>query len=770
MWRRVWWAISIIAGVTAVSFWIISLGSKSDTSLSRLSSLITVLSFPVSVIGLLMPLVSSLAERRSSAVRPRSPGFFGVRPPYGLLSTHVRGREAMLKGLLVSARRPTAAFHVLAAMGGSGKTTVALELCKRAEASGFRAWWIVASGSQEIMTDMLEVAAELGAPESALDDAREGRRIPSDLVWSYLQASRKWVLVIDNADAPELLARDQRSVAEGTGWVRPSNSGLTVVTSRRTDEEVWGASSRIHALSVLNDVDGAQVLLDLAPTAGSVTDAQGLSARLGGMPLALHLAGHHISDPLTVVHTFAAYTRELERRFSVLLAEPGTRPHEADRKRAVTTTWDISLDDLNTRGYRQVHGVLQVISCFAPATPIPLALLTEDVISDQVQLTDDATRREVLDESIRGLRSVGLIDLDSLPATGEERMRTLLIHPLVAETTLRKMSAAELQVVLARATQATAALIGGLQPQEPETWPLWRAMAPHLGTLLDQAAENEIRATLIGSVNQLAWALCESGDYSVAEDVLRRAITVGDELGSLHPDVLAAHHCLGGVLREMQRPEDAFVEYREALAGRESVYGLEHVETLATRGNLAGSLWDLGRLEEAEQEYRAVLTARQRVLGAGHEATMVTRHNLAGVLRSRGQLDDAAHEFNIALRAEVDSLGADPPVTLSTRHNIARVLAEKGEHQAAEGAYREVLGDRARVLGDLHPATLQTRESLAELLAATGRTEEALTEYSDLLSGQTSVLGSLHSDTRRTRQAIRDLTGRRHLFRRVQRR
>ncbi|WP_405926926.1 tetratricopeptide repeat protein [Streptomyces sp. NBC_00035] len=676
----------------------------------------------------------------------------------------------MLKGLLASAKRPTAAFHVLAALGGSGKTTVALELCKRAESRGFRAWWIVASDSREIVTDMLEVAAELGAPESALDDAREGRGIPSDLVWSYLQASRKWVLVIDNADAPELLGRDQRPVAEGTGWVRPSISGLTVVTSRRTDEEVWGASSRIHALNVLNDVDGAQVLLDLAPTAGSVIEAQALSARLGGMPLALHLAGRHISDPLTGVHTFAAYSRELERRFSALLAEPGSRPHEADRRRTVTTTWDISLDDLNARGYLQVNDVFQVISCFAPATPIPLELLTENIISDQVQLADGTTRRESLEESIRGLRSVGLIDLGSLLAVGEEGLRTLLIHPLVAETTLRKMSVAEFQAVLARAAQSTAVLIGRLRPQEPDTWPLWRAMAPHLGTLLDQTAENKTRATLIDSVNQAAWALCESGDYSIAEDLLRRAIVMGDELGSLHPNVLAAHHCLGGVLREMQRPEDAVIEYREALAGRESVYGLDHVETLATRGNLAGSLWDLGRLEEAEQEYRAVLTARLHVLGASHEATMVAHHNLAGILRSRGQLDDAAREFNIALRAEVDNLGDDHPVTLSTRYSIARVLAEKRESQAAEHAYREVLADRARVLGALHPATFQTRESLAELLAATGRMEEALTEYSTLLSGRTSVLGSLHSETRRTRQAIRDLTGRRYLFQRLRRR
>src|SRR5215216_503999 len=95
---------------------------------------------------------------------------------------------------------------------------------------------------------------------------------PSGL-WALLERSRRgWLLVVDNADQPDLLAAPTPAsgttlptmVADGTGWIRSTRRGLVVVTSRVGDRRVWGAGQvEVHQLGVLHPEDATTVLLDL---------------------------------------------------------------------------------------------------------------------------------------------------------------------------------------------------------------------------------------------------------------------------------------------------------------------------------------------------------------------------------------------------------------------------------------------------------------------------------------------------------------------------
>jgi hypothetical protein len=81
----------------------------------------------------------------------------------------------------------------------------------------------------------------LGATSAQIKQARVGMRSLTDLVWARQAATGPWVLVIDNADQPELLAADGGSAGDGNGVVRGSEHGLVLVTSRVSAPEVWGA-------------------------------------------------------------------------------------------------------------------------------------------------------------------------------------------------------------------------------------------------------------------------------------------------------------------------------------------------------------------------------------------------------------------------------------------------------------------------------------------------------------------------------------------------
>ena len=136
-------------------------------------------------------------------VPPRNPGFTGRDQMLADV------REALLGG-------GRAVVQALAGMGGVGKTQLAAEYAYRF-ASGYDVvWWIAAEQAGLIGEQVAALAAELGcvAPDADLGAARRA-------VLGELRRRDRWLLVFDNAEAPEDLAP----------WL-PGGAGHVLITSR----------------------------------------------------------------------------------------------------------------------------------------------------------------------------------------------------------------------------------------------------------------------------------------------------------------------------------------------------------------------------------------------------------------------------------------------------------------------------------------------------------------------------------------------------------
>jgi hypothetical protein len=328
---------------------------------------------------------ASAALGRSRALLP---------PP--VLDVEVRGRIQVIDELVGIALAPSGHAVVLAGLGGSGKSTVARAVAARAMEQNRRAWWVPAADAVSVTQLLLGLAGELGASRSQVEEALAGRLNPSDVLWQQLEDTAGWVLVLDNADNPAALTAGDRPVHSGSGWLRSTRTGLVLVTSRVGDEQRWGPITRIIRLESLGEVDGAQVLLDLAPGAGDRADAESLSEQLGGLPLALHQAGSYLASPFATEATFTQYRQALSVRFGELMGRG-----EEDRAKVIVT-WELSLDALQAQGIGQARLLLRVLSCFASAVPVPL-LLDRDVLTQMCGSTAGA------EDGLSGLSSVGLI-------------------------------------------------------------------------------------------------------------------------------------------------------------------------------------------------------------------------------------------------------------------------------------------------------------------------------------------------------------------------
>ncbi|MGW0250172.1 tetratricopeptide repeat protein [Nocardia goodfellowii] len=709
------------------------------------------------------------------------PLMVSVEPLFGRLPAVIRGRgelvESLVGGLIFGKyRRPVRVLH---GPGGCGKSTVALEVARRAHELGVRTWRVDASTPSQLSLGMRQVAISLGVDAAQVQAAWSGLSSAPDLVWRWLNGSPvPWLLILDQADRPELLSAQHATVADGTGWLRAPAAphGAVIVTSRDGSPRTWGPWAVRLAMEVLDPAEAARVLLDLAgPEAGTPEEAEQLAARLGYLPLALTLVGNDLKATLSgpswtgdeSLRSFAAYRRALIDRVDLPRSASAGQKLLATISEVVST----SLHQIDRHGGTLATPLLWLLACFNEAV-VPVEVLHPRKLAETEPF--HGADGNAVREGLLALADRHLIDLRRLEQP-EERTSVFLVdlHPLIREVGLDQLRTAGLlptylevlvEVMEYAVTEVDEQGEDGsrFDPFAHFTFIRWKRMVAH-GTAavrlcpaagadpdtvaraarlaifsarhlnaagayaqavaVLEATRRITESTLgpehprtIDARHQLGWSLRQQGRLDEAEAVYREVLAVRRRvLGPEHPDTLMAHHKLGNCWTDAQRWDEAEAAYNEVYAARCRILGPEHPDTLRTRHGQAWLLEQRGHLPAAEQEYRAVLGARRLIEGTEHPDTLRTGHNLARVLKSRGRLDDAEREYQQVLRLYREVLGPDNPRTLATAADLAGLYAEQGRIHAAIRLGNQVYLARRRVLGVEHPDTLAAERALAAL-------------------------------------------------------
>jgi tetratricopeptide (TPR) repeat protein len=663
-------------------------------------------------------------------------------PPVGRLPERVRGRHGLVGELVSFATTPDGRVHVLAALGGSGKSTVALAVARQLQEAGGQVWWVSAADSKPVTGALLSLARYLGAADAELSQAANGDINPSDVLWPRLESRRRWLLVLDNADDSGVLAVGDRTAADGSGWLRPTQSGLVLVTSRTGESEFWGSLAIVHRVTPLSDEDGGRLLADLAPGAGSSEEAGALAARLGGMALALHQAGSYLGSPFAQLQTFTEYGDVLEERFEELLGRGD------DQRARVIGTWELSLDALAAQGRSQARMLLRVVSCFAAGTvPVPPLLL------DPVLLGQYCGGGVAVEEGLAGLLAVGLIE--TKPPTDKGARPLVMAHPLVVETT-RYQAADSLADSFAIAIHllspaishvAEVALHTGWHGEQPH--PESKTLLPHMRALLglEVDAPAAVLEVLVKSVTAM-WSALIMGTFwpdvfgldqawlaslDIVDCALKRVLWLDEDC----EEILALRFLRGHILDNVGSDEaaaEAEAEFRQVLAARQRALGSDHPDTGRSRRRMAEMLWRQGRFAEAGVLYREVIAAQKRAAGSGASSGLSTwwsshlsRSEVSKLMNEPAETEAEARRF---LSAQLPSLGSDHPDILATRQKVAEALAAQGKTVEAEAEYREILRD---LLAGKQTHLLAARQKLEEALAGQGEIMDAEAEYQEAL-------------------------------------
>jgi plasmid stability protein len=711
-----------------------------------------------------------------------------IAPPFGQLdaSLPLRGRDRLLAeldgtGASAGGRAGTgggadasgvagsggdARVRVVHGLGGCGKTRLALEAALRAEQRGTELWWVSAAQPEALAAGMRALGRRLGVTDAQLEHGDA-----ADVIWRRLRDRQTpWMLVIDNADDPQVLAGAGTGVAEGQGWLRPvgGTAGTVLVTSRDGSPATWGSWCQRHRLEMLPADQAAEVLVDHAghhPAAGSEEDARVLAARLGGLPLALKIAGSYLAEAAEVPAAFAdsgairSYRQYLDALeggdLEKLFPLPDGQLTAEQARGLIGRTWELTLDLLDARAMPEARQFLRLLASFADA-PIPYQLLLDPgLLAAFPPLLDISGPR--LWQVLKALDEFGLIDLDAT-TQASDAIPVIQLHPLVRDTSRLVDGPGRLaflglaarlleRVVLADET--------GL-PENPVARPVWQLLVPHSTAVFasltsepdcpDDAADSAAFAAYITARFQAS-----QGSHTAAEAEFRDILTTQVRvLGADHPDTLNTRYYIAREMAERGDHAAAEAEYRDILTTRLRVQGLDDRNMLATRYEIAREMVERGDHAAAEAEFRDILTTQVRVLGADHPDTLNTRYYIAREMAAREEHAAAEAEYRDILSVRLRVRGPDHPDTLNTRHQIALEMAAQGDHDIAEAEFRDILAIRLHVQGPDHPHTLSTRHCIAREMAAREEHAAAEAEYRDILSVRLRVLGPDHPDTKKT--------------------
>ena len=605
------------------------------------------------------------------------------------------GRGAELSGLAawIVADGATVAVN---GIGGVGKTQVAAEFVHR-----YGRYF--AGGVQWLsLADPGNVPAEVASCGDALALRPDLRSLPLDQrvaeVLGAWQQPLPRLLVFDNCEDEDLLAT----------W-RPTTGGARVLlTSRRRD---WDPALGVDVLQldVLTGVESIELIRRFRPDlSADDQDLAGIADKLGGLPLALHMAGNYLRTFRHVnLGEPAQYRSLLTDR--AMLAHPSMtgdteRFSPTGHERNVAGTFAIGLQQLAGDSNRVARQALIIMACMAPGEPVPRELV-----------------HRTLGDAGAGEAELAVGRLDDLGLLTQGMAGELRMHRLIAT-----FVGAEVDDLETRIAADNALVEYGREQCDATNARALAAIERHIRFATERALPVRDRAAA-GWANLAGTVLNILGDYVGANAYFRESLTIAEELlGPDNPEIGKAINDLGHSYALMLDEAAAVPYFERAIPLWERAGDL--VNLVATLANLGQCM--IRTEQDPEPVLLRALELCTKVLGADHPHTATTLHSLGRFHYTASRHAEAERHFLGAHKIrETRGLRVAEANTLTA---LGMLYIEMMRYTDARTALERALAIRRAELGLNHTRSRLTLRLLVNVLLTIG--DPAATRYSDLLT------------------------------------
>ena len=619
------------------------------------------------------------------------------------------GRDEDLRRLRQDLRASGVAVvlpQAILGLGGVGKTQVALEYAHRFRADYDIIWWMNCGQSQYVDASLADLGQRMRRVFSA-DLLEEGGVTElAQQVLTFLRegfGDKRWLLIYDNAEEIDEV-RD----------LLPSGGGHVLITSRN---EAWTALGGYLKVDVFKRQESISHLRRRIP-AITDTEADELASTLRDMPLAVAAAGSLLA---TTEMPVPEYLRQL------LLQPARTFPTGDplnEYPEAVTKAWELSLNYLQQNSAAAAR-LLEF--CSVMARDISLDLIVTQAMARTLRDFDpNISDRTMISRLIRQIDLLALIKLDN-------NARQIQVHGVVQAVVYERMPEADKESARERVHQ----LVVAARPPEsdvddPETWPRYRLIWPHLSPSGAMWSEDEqVRELLIERVrylrqrDDLERGQRRADEIQAAWETMLARGPEPEMAESLQRQLFRLQFNTANILRDLALFPQARAVDEDVLRGQTRFLPARHPHTLQTRGSLAADLRALGYYREALDYDLETYQLWNSEYGDDFRGTLAAAHNLALSYLLTGDFSKALEYDLRTLERRTAVLTAEHPRTLNSGASVARDLLEAGRYGEAVNRISAVWAQCRRILGEGDRATLNARLALGVAQRCAGHLDEA---------------------------------------------
>jgi tetratricopeptide (TPR) repeat protein len=717
---------------------------------------------------------------------------------------HVRdfvGRESVLAQIDTSLNSESeigTRIVVLRAMGGQGKTQIALEYCRRTRhKAGTAIFWVDASSENTLKQSYSTISEILASQADMLPDI--DMRVNFTL--RKLKAWRgPWLIVLDNYDNPV----DFNNLED---FIPEYEQGMVLVTSRHADAD--GLAKEENQIQLPGLLESEAVELLLSQGKGRQTDdvtsryAKLIVKRLGYHPLAIAQAGAYIKTRKLPLEEFLDH---FQRRKAIILKETTPQMSQYRRKLggaeretslSVFTTWELSYQQLLAEDTddKCMADLLTLLAFFAAggvSERLFQAYCDHSEASGNPCSDPGAPKSPHDGQEPYGMQEVGDRQKHSVPgaflplneetwdsdlycdalstmaqlslvegfAKAPDGMYKATLHPLVRDwIRLRTEWTACVEYTYLAATCMHSLIRSGTKND-------YFTMAFSIG----QDLIKHLDANMINMENffpQAPHVLGESkrinlyeycldfrqlydqfGEYAKAAEVLRQCLARRNNgIATNDPLTRRLLARLGDSLKAMGEYKETEEVITKALHMVLEADVEKNEETLDYLATLSGLLLAQDLNEEAEEYVRESLRLCEKLSGKEDLLTLRCMSNLGELLNSQEKFTEAEEVFRQTMKLQEVVLGKEHPNTLTTMHNLASILNWPEDKEEKEDLYRQILDIEERMRGKEHPQRMMTLTNLAGLMAWNGQYDVAEQMYLQSMKSLELSLGKNHKCT-----------------------
>ncbi len=582
---------------------------------------------------------------------------------------------------------------------------------------------------------------------------------------------KPWLLVIDNADDPEL---------DISKYFPAGRAGHILITTRNPGTTIHATAGHL-SFRGLDPEDAIALLLRYAypqtvtpsPNPARRTLAHGIVSELGYLALAIVQAGVSIRRNIYTLEKYLHYY--LGHRRIILKYPKVTAADEAN----IITTWEIPLQRISKRPSPEHRDAIDLMHIFAfmhfecipntifetswPQNELSAKRAVEYPIILQVSAVWNEEAKAQFRRAVRVLCDYSIVEY-------EPRKRFSSMHPVVHRWARDRLDDQEQAHWLCLTMAVLANCISpALVASEQQ---IRRALLPHIDSCLRTLkSQSLVLPSTIEQSTQLerfASVYAENGLWRQALGLYRSVVDFrGKVLGSRHDLTIQAQSSLGFTywnLFEIKSAIDVQVQVlKSRWWSRPSItswaswppWQPDHTSYGAALDDLTLTLWLAGKREISKKAGERSVEILAKRLGHDDPSTLTAMFNLARTYLHLGDHIKCQNLLAWVLKRRKHFFGLDHPDTLMTRNELGMTLCARKLHlAAAERLVANVLETRRKILGDEHAYTLWSVNDLSKVLCQRGHPERAASLLKDILPVVQRTLGDQHAGMFMTRSNL----------------